>query len=446
MGVMMQAFYWDCPRHESCEFAWWPRVERELSGLQQAGITALWLPPPGKSGNAASMGYDPYDYFDLGEFEQKGAKATWFGSRAQLASLIDKAHSHGISLYADLVLNHNNGADGTQMNPLTGEEWWYLFKPLSGKFPRDWACFHPSSFESFDEMDFAGMPDLCHRNPVVYSALVECARWLVEDVGFDGFRFDFVKGFNTWIIRAIMEFRYSKPGLPFQFKPYGVGENWDNEQAIQRWLDHESEMSDNPVSAFDFPLRYTLQSLCDSSDFDMRQLNGTGLISQRAMRAVTFVDNHDLLRLNDPEHIGIIHDKMLAYAYILTHEGYPCVFWLDWFTFGLGRPDRPDGIAALASLHEQYAGGSTSVLHADHDLYIMQRNGQGAQPGLILVINNRGDAWGGANVVTRWPHSLLTPKAWCSSIDKSEPDAKFTGPQGEADLWAPPRGYAVYVP
>lgn len=446
MGVMMQAFYWDCPRHENCEFAFWPRVERELPALRAAGITALWLPPVSKAGGAVSMGYDPYDYYDLGEFDQKGARATWFGTRAQLDSLIAAAHEHGFSVYADLVLNHNNGADGKETNPITGTEWWYTFEPASGKFNRDWTCFHPSSFESADEMDFAGMPDLCHRNPVVYAALLDHARWLVEEIGFDGFRFDFVKGFNAWIIRAILEYRYSKPGTPFQFKPYGVGEHWDNQQAIERWLDTESELSDNPVSAFDFPLRYTLQSLCDSPGFDMRQLNAAGLAAQRPARAVTFVDNHDLLRVNDSNHAGVIHDKMLAYAYILTHEGYPCVFWMDWFTFGLARVGRPDGIAALAAVHEQSAGGSSAVLYADQDLYIMQRNGAGEQRGLVIVMNNRRDSWAGTAVTTRWSDTSLHPAAWGSSIDSGVPAPKVTSSGGHTDLWAPPRGYAVYVP
>ncbi|MCC7154646.1 MAG: DUF1939 domain-containing protein [Bryobacterales bacterium] len=446
MGVLMQAFYWDCPRNENCEFAWWPRVEPELAALRQAGITALWLPPATKAGGAVSMGYDPYDYYDLGEFDQKGGRATWFGTRDQLDSLVSKAHAQGMSLYADLVLNHNNGADEMELNPLTGKQWWYRFKPLSGRFERDWACFHPSSFETFDEMEFAGMPDLCHRNPAVYAALVDHAHWLVEEIGFDGFRFDFVKGFNAWIIRAILEYRYSKPGRPFLYKPFGVGENWDSEQAIERWLDTESEMSDNPVSAFDFPLRYTLQGLCDSPDFDLRRLNGAGLAARRPARAVTFVDNHDLLRLNDPDHTGIIHDKMMAYAYILTHEGYPCVFWMDWFNFGLARPGQPTGIAALSSLHEQFAGGSSRVLYASSDLYIMQRSGFGAQPGLVIVINNRRDRWTGTAVTTRWPNITLTPQAWCSAIDTGTPSPKRTDADGRADLWAPPRGYAVYVP
>jgi alpha-amylase len=46
----------------------------------------------------------------------------------------------------------------------------------------------------------------------------------------------------------------------------------------------------------------------------------------RPAQAVTFVENHDLER-DSP----IINEKLLAYAFILTHEGYPRVFWQDYF-------------------------------------------------------------------------------------------------------------------
>ena len=54
MGVMMQAFYWDCPRVEGREQAWWDRVRLELPALAQVGFTAVWLPPPHKAGGMAS--------------------------------------------------------------------------------------------------------------------------------------------------------------------------------------------------------------------------------------------------------------------------------------------------------------------------------------------------------------------------------------------------------
>ena len=58
-----------------------------------------------------------------------------------------------------------------------------------------------------------------------------------------------------------------------------------------------------------------------------------------------------------------MNDKLLAYSYILTHEGYPCVFWKDYFNFNLALEGTPNGIAALVSVHEKYAAGSTSILY-----------------------------------------------------------------------------------
>jgi len=56
-------------------------------------------------------------------------------------------------------------------------------------------------------MSFGGMPDLCYRNPAVYTAILENAEWLINEVGFDGFRFGFVKGYGGWMARAIQELR-----------------------------------------------------------------------------------------------------------------------------------------------------------------------------------------------------------------------------------------------
>ena len=75
------------------------------------------------------MGYDPYDYYDLGEFDQKGSIPTWFGTKAELLSLIETAHSPGLSLIADIVMNHNTGADEQEVNPITDQPRWTLFDP-----------------------------------------------------------------------------------------------------------------------------------------------------------------------------------------------------------------------------------------------------------------------------------------------------------------------------
>jgi len=76
MAVMMQAFYWDAPRLEKKEHEWWKFVAEKVEELGHAGFNALWLPPVNKAASNTSMGYDPYDYFDLGDFDQKGGKKT----------------------------------------------------------------------------------------------------------------------------------------------------------------------------------------------------------------------------------------------------------------------------------------------------------------------------------------------------------------------------------
>ena len=45
MGVMMQAFYWDCPRIEGIPFGWWAHLQTKVPELAGVGFTALWLPP-----------------------------------------------------------------------------------------------------------------------------------------------------------------------------------------------------------------------------------------------------------------------------------------------------------------------------------------------------------------------------------------------------------------
>ena len=426
MGVIMQAFYWDCPRVEAKEYRWWNFVKERIPSLKSAGFTALWLPPACKAANlsGASMGYDPYDFYDLGNINQKGTTKTWFGSKDELLGLIAAAHASGMDVYADLVINHNSGGDAQEANPIDQQQRWTKFTPGSGKFLRNYIHFHPSPYESWDQMTFGDMPDLCHRNPYVYTQIIEYATWLLEEVGFDGFRYDCVKGYGGWMVRAIQELCAIRNGMPI--RPFGVGECWDSDRKIGDWLDETNAWSDNRARAFDFPLRDRLKKLCDVYGFSLRNLVSSGtLMNDRPTEAVTFVENHDVAR-DKP----IINDKMLAYAFILTHEGYPCVFWHDYYNLNLGLEGGQSGIAALARAHKDHAGGAASVLYVDDDFYVMQRNGNGEQKGLLFVLNNRGDAWRGEWVKTQWNNTRLVPVAWRGQNDAGMPREQNTQANG----------------
>jgi alpha-amylase len=453
MGVLMQAFYWDCPRTSNKQFRWWDAIRQEIPYLRSAGITALWLPPACKAKDVISMGYDPFDFYDLGEYMQKNhtMKETWFGSKADLLELIQAAHGSGMQVLADLVINQCSGGD-LETNPYTGEEWYTKFDPASNKFKRNYECFHPSKYESDDGSVFAGFArtDLCHRNPYVYSEIVEYCRWLVEDIGFDGFRFDCAKGYGGWITKSIQEYRYRySAGDKKYYKPFGVGELWEErDQPVENWLDDVNYSSDNPASAFDFVLRQRLHNLCMDNQFSLKELaDWDSTLLNRPFEAVTFAENHDTCSPHpDVADKEIFKDKMLAYSFILTHPGYPCIFWRDYFDFNLAQAGNKSGIDALILIHEQYAGGKSDILYVDDDLYILQREGHDNQKGLIYVLNKTEGSWNGRHIQTQWKNTKFTPLAWRGKDDLNIPQTVFTDDNSYGDFWAPPRGYAVYVP
>jgi alpha-amylase len=443
MGVLMQAFYWYSPRDDNREYKWWEHVRQQVPALAAAGFTSLWLPPIHKCANlhGPSMGYDPYDYYDIGEYDQKGSVPTWFGSKEELLDLIREAHARGLTVLADMVINHNAGADAQELNPITQEQRWTLFQPKSGRFPRNWECFTPNQYEAGEHPNFGDFPDLSHANPYVRAELLALARWMIEDLGFDGFRYDFAKGYTSSTIRAMQDYPYRRNGR--SVVPHGIAEFWEWAGSTLRWLESANLSASNPVHVFDFALREMLKALCDEVGFSLTNIpTWETVLRVKPEQTVTFVESHDLRDAGRP----IIHDKLLAYSFILTHEGHPCIYWKDYFNHGLALRASPNGIDALVEAHERFAGGETRVLHVDDDLYIMERGGDASHAGLVYVLNNRGDDWRGAWVSTQWPNTGFRPVAWWGRMDMVRPIDQSTGRDGRGQFFAPPRGFAVYVP
>lgn len=106
-ATLLQGFEWHCPpdgKH-------YQRLFNALPHLKNAGIDNIWLPPGCKAASPEGNGYDIYDLYDLGEFDQKGTIRTKWGSKDELLTLSKKAKEMGIGLYWDAVLNHKAGAD-----------------------------------------------------------------------------------------------------------------------------------------------------------------------------------------------------------------------------------------------------------------------------------------------------------------------------------------------
>ncbi|MGO1310310.1 MAG: alpha-amylase family glycosyl hydrolase, partial [Kluyvera intermedia] len=106
--TLLQCFHWYYPTGGEL----WPEVAALAPNLQEIGINMIWLPPATKGASGGySVGYDNYDLFDLGEFDQKGTIATKYGDKAQLLEAIDALKQHDIAVLMDVVVNHKMGAD-----------------------------------------------------------------------------------------------------------------------------------------------------------------------------------------------------------------------------------------------------------------------------------------------------------------------------------------------
>lgn len=406
-GVLMQGFYWDVPEGGN----WWNTVKDKLTAWSDAGIGAVWLPPASKAQNGAySMGYDPTDYYDFGDFNQNGSTETRFGSRTELEALITKAHAENMQVYADIVINHNSGGQ-SEANPFTGTNTWTDFSGVaSGKFQRSYNDFYKNSYGNNDEGAFGGFPDLCHANPHVQDWLWgrddSVAKYYKNVMKFDGWRFDYVKGFGPWVVNTWN----SKVG------GFSVGELWDsNVNTLEWWANNANS------SVFDFAAYYKMDEAFDNGNLNV--LNDDMMWKRNPYKAVTFVANHDT---------DIIYNKMPAYAYILTHEGYPTIFYRDYEEW-LNK----ERLNNLIWIHNNKATGTTSILYTDNDEYIARRNGYNGNPGLVVYINTS------SNWQERWIETN-----WSSQQIKD-----FTGnsnwyPTTQGDKWVkiqcPPNSYSVW--
>ncbi|NER12316.1 alpha-amylase [Leptobacterium flavescens] len=404
--VMMQAFYWDVPAGGT----WWDVVKSKIPSWQSAGIDAIWLPPVSKALNGPmSMGYDPFDYFDFGNFDQKGSVETRFGSKTELQSLINTAHDHNISVIADIVINHNSGGD-SEFNIFTNSDTYTDYNPASGMFNRTAYDFHPNDYHNNDTGVFGGFADVCHHKSYVQDWLWKdansVAKYYKNTMGFDGWRFDYVKGFEPWVVK---EWKNEVGG-------FSVGEYWDGNAATLDWWAGQAE-----VSAFDFACYYRMRDAFEGNN--LNQLNEDMLWKRNAQRAVTFVTNHDTDE--------IFNGKMLAYAYILTHEGYPTVFYRDYEEW-LNK----ERLNNLIWIHNNLASGNTSILYTDDNEYIARRNGHNG-PGLIVYINNA-DHWQERWIETNWSNTRIKDYTGHSNWEPVTQAGKWV------KIQVPPKSYSVW--
>jgi alpha-amylase len=379
--VLLQGFHWyadDYWQHPAG--GWWGVLARKAPEVAAAGFDLVWFPP-------VSLGsYYPREWYNL--------DSQW-GKKDALLEAVKAMHKSGVKVLADIVLNHRNGStnwldfkapDWPSNVIVNDDEVWA--QPSYASLPR-------ALYGDEGQGDF-GCRDLDHRNPVVQEDSRVFMRWLKNTVGFDGWRYDMVKGYAPSHIED-----YNKASSPV----FTVGEYYDTDrQQLASWIDgtDSSAGKANASTAFDFTERYALVGAVESERYELLNDNGrpSGLIGWWPAKAVTYVESHD----TSPRDQNFIQNasaeyktqRLMGYAYILTHPGIPCVFWPHFFDWG---PAYRDAIAKLINVRKTAGITSTSpmqILAASNGLYAATIAGKNRQLVLKLGKNwgwNPGDGW-----------------------------------------------------
>ncbi len=419
-GVMLQGFYWDSYDETS-----WAKLEEQADEIAPY-FQLVWVPQSGWCNKGHNvMGYTPVYYFN-----QKSS----FGTEAQLRSMIAAYRERGTGFIADVVINHRNnmGAGGSWADfpaeTYNGATYQMLpsdiCKDDDGGATANWASGHGISL-SQNEDTGEGWPDcrdLDHQSSNVQNCIKAYLKFLLEDIGYVGFRYDMVKGFWASFIADYNV--YAKPA-------FSVGEYWDSTDKIRQWVNYtRGYVSDTPTSAaFDFQFRYRVRDAINNDDWrqlswDQKPLSAEDNYKQYA---VTFVENHDTEhRINGAEQDPIRSDTLAANAYLLAMPGTPCIFYTHWRDnkFAIKQmilARRLAGITNTSACEEKYSAES---------YYAKATTGKNAT--LLCVVGKKPQSYNASSTQYR---EILSGKGYRYLLNRNAntvwmdvPDGTYEGP------------------
>lgn len=439
--TLLQFFHWYYPEGGKL----WSEVAEKCSSLAEMGVTDIWLPPATKgAAGGASVGYDSYDIFDLGEFDQKGSVATKYGDRGALEYAARTAREAGLRVIYDVVFNHRIGADEAErvrvrrVNPDNRAEidengfeataWTrFTFPGRNGahsKFIWDMRCF--SGVDHIEDPDEQGVfklvneygdgewnsevdqelgnfdylmgADVEFRNNAVYEELKYWGRWLAGELPCNGFRLDAAKHIPAWFFRDWVG--HMRETIDSEL--FVVAEYWHPDmEALGAYL----ELVDQQLALFDVALHHSFHNASRAgADFDMRTIFDGSLVAAMPDHAVTLVDNHDTQPLQSLEAPVEPWFKPLAYALILLREhGVPCIFHPD--LYGASYTDKGgDGedhevvmpaiecLPHLITARQRFAHGAQTDIFDDPHAIAFVRHGTIDEPGCVVLLTNAEEA------------------------------------------------------
>lgn len=425
--TMMQFFEW----HLEADGNHWNHLKELAPELKKTGIDSVWIPPVTKAISAYDNGYSVYDLYDLGEFDQKNTVRTKYGNKQQLLDAIKACQENGLAVYVDLVMNHKAGADEKELfqvievnaenrledisEPFDIEGWTKFTYPGRGDqysaFKWNFEHFNGTDYDAkedrsgiyriigehkhwnenvddaFGNYDFLMFANIDYNRQDVKEEMISWGKWLADTLQCNGYRLDAIKHINNEFIKDFAMQIKAERGDDF----YIVGEFWNSDPgACQEFL----EKVDYKLSLFDVCLHYRMHAASqEGSKFDLRTIFNDSLVSTHPHHAVTFVDNHDTQPSEALESWVDDWFKQIAYSLILLRQdGYPCVFYGDYFNIGgeemiAGKKEAIDPLL-YARYHKAYGEQEDFFDHPNIIGWVRRGVPEVERSGCAVIISN----------------------------------------------------------
>ena len=339
-GVMLQGFYWD-----SYSDTKWSVLTSQADNLSKY-FSLIWVPNSANCQSSTAMGYTPVYWFN---------QSSSFGTESELRTMISTFKEKGTGIIEDVVINHKSGKSNWCDFPT--ETWngnritWTMADICSTD-----ECanngYKPTGAADTGE-DFDGSRDLDHTGSNVQNNVKIYLNYLLNDLGYAGFRYDMVKGYGPAYTKL-----YNESAQP----TYSVGEYWDGSYStVTNWIKNTNYES----AAFDYPLKYVINRAFENANWSALSDKGIAGDANMNRYSVTFIDNHDTYQQTDN---GRLYNNVLAAnAFILAMPGTPCIFMKHWQAYqteigNMILARNAAGITNQSSITSQGTQGSGYVM------------------------------------------------------------------------------------
>lgn len=338
----------------------WAGVKQKLPYLKSMGVNCIWISGVQMNEQGLDKNFTPYHAYHPSHFYKA---EPMFGTFAELKDLIDTAHSNGVYVVLDVVVNHmadllkytdcncnyegyceNNCASlayrdsvqfGAPFNNLS------FFHNNGNIGDNDW-----DTYPKYVKGAFLGTEDLKTEDPAVQNELKWAFKNLIDATDCDGFRvdaikhmeYDFIKGWaNDMRVHAASRGKAN-------FILFGEYFSYDDNTQASYCKDNGYSFN----STLWFPMQLTLKNVFayeQGTSQLVDRMNKMSLYGEATDKLVAFMDNHDVDRI--ALECGSSWEAKLrpALTFLYTAMPVPCLFYGT--EHGFNQGERRNGSPKL---------------------------------------------------------------------------------------------------